>query len=86
MSDQIEPLRNWTAELASSLGVDLDIDVNGLLGVARDAARAVDRKAAPVTTFLVGYAAALNGGGPEAVRSATEVVAEQARRWGPAPE
>lgn len=81
MTDDLEPLRRWTAELATSLGVDLDVDVESLLLLARDAAHAVDRKAAPVSAFLVGYAAAANGGGAEAVVAATEVAQAQARRW-----
>jgi hypothetical protein len=40
-----------------------------VLDLARVAAHEVARPAAPLTTFLVGYAAALTGGGPEAVRS-----------------
>jgi len=81
MDDDLDQLRSWTAELATSLGVDIEVDVDGLLLIARDAARAVDRKAAPVTTFLVGYAAALNGGSVEAVQAAREVAAAQAKRW-----
>lgn len=83
MNDDLEPLRRWTAELATSLGVDLDVDVESLLLLARDAAHAVDRKAAPVSAFLVGYAAAQNGGSAEAVRSATDVALAQAQRWTP---
>jgi hypothetical protein len=64
-------LAEWVAELAAALDVDaaaLDRDL--VLDVARDAAHGVARPAAPLTTFLVGYAAGLRGGGPDAVRSA----------------
>ena len=47
-----------------------DVDVTALLDLARDAAHSIDRTAAPVTTFVVGYAAAQRGGGTEAVGAA----------------
>jgi hypothetical protein len=59
------------ATLAQALGVPVgDVDVNDLLGLAGEAAHAVERPAAPLTTFLVGYAAGLRGGGPGEVTSA----------------
>ncbi len=48
----------------TELGVDpAVVDRTLLLDVARDAAHGVARPAAPLTTFLVGYAAGLHGGG-----------------------
>jgi len=65
-------LDEWTSRLKRELGLvderDLDVDVRGLLDLARVAAHRVDRPAAPLTTFLVGYAAGLRGGGADAVR------------------
>jgi hypothetical protein len=61
-------LAAWITELAAALEIDpaaLDRDL--LLDVARDAAHGVARPAAPLTTFLVGYAAGLRGGGADAV-------------------
>ena len=53
------PLDAWVLELADALDVDAAaIDRNLLLDVARDAAHGVARPAAPLTTFLVGLAAA----------------------------
>lgn len=44
--------------LASEVGVTAPAtDLQLLLDIARDAAHAVNRPAAPVTTFLLGYAA-----------------------------
>ncbi len=61
----------WAAELSAALGLEgLPIDIGLVLDVARDAAHNVARPAAPLTTFLVGYAAALRGGSPEDVREA----------------
>jgi hypothetical protein len=61
-------LGSWVTELAEALGLDpavLDRDL--VLDLARDAAHHVARPAAPLTTFLAGYAAGLRGGGPEAL-------------------
>jgi Domain of unknown function (DUF6457) len=63
-------LQEWTTTLAQRLGVDLDVDLRLVLDLARDAAHNVERPAAPVTTFLVGYAAAKAGGTPEDVAHA----------------
>jgi hypothetical protein len=82
MAEDMEQLREWTAELARTLGVDIDVDVPRLLDLARDAARAVDRRAAPVTTFLVGFAAASNGADAESVQAAAEAATALAIRWG----
>ena len=56
-------LDDWTTALAKEVGIELTVDVQALLAVARDAAHHVARPAAPSTTFLVGYAAASHGGG-----------------------
>jgi Domain of unknown function (DUF6457) len=64
-------LTAWVAALAEELGVDpAHVDRTLLLDVARDAAHGVARPAAPLTTFLVGYAAGLRGGGAAAVAEA----------------
>lgn len=69
MSDDV--LADWVSELAAALGIDAEVlDRELLLDVARDAAHGVARPAAPLTTFLVGYAAAARGGGPDAVAAA----------------
>jgi hypothetical protein len=66
-----DALAAWVAELAAALDVDpADLDRNLLLDVARDAAHGIARPAAPLTTFLVGYAAGLRGGGATAVADA----------------
>ncbi|SEG42982.1 hypothetical protein SAMN05216223_105134 [Actinacidiphila yanglinensis] len=71
----------WIAAAKTELGIDLDVDTRVLLDLARDAAHGVARPAAPLTTFLVGYAAGRAGGGPDAVRAAAEKAAALARRW-----
>jgi len=82
MTDPAE-LDDWVDRLCAALGLDdAAVDVPLVLDLARDAAHAVARPAAPLTAFLVGYAAALRGGAPddvrEAARIATALAAERA--------
>nr|WP_316522305.1 DUF6457 domain-containing protein [Kitasatospora sp. K002] len=74
-------LDDWIAEAKADLGIDLDVDVRGLLDTARVVAHGVARPAAPLTAFLIGYAAARRGGGAEAVAEATRRVEALAERW-----
>ncbi|MFD6552738.1 DUF6457 domain-containing protein, partial [Streptomyces sp. NPDC058398] len=74
-------LDEWISAVKDELGIDLDVDTGGLLDLARDAAHGVARPAAPLTTFLVGYAAARAGGGPEAVAEAARKATALALRW-----
>lgn len=66
--------RDWVERLSDELGLDVPVDVLDLLDLARDSAHRVARPAAPLTTFLVGYAAAARGGGPGAVADAARTV------------
>ncbi|MBT2418672.1 molybdenum cofactor guanylyltransferase [Streptomyces sp. ISL-24] len=77
-------LDEWISAVKDELGIDLDVDTKVLLDLARDAAHGVARPAAPLTTFLVGYAAAQAKGGetgPEAVAEASRKAAALALRW-----
>ncbi|GAA0661662.1 hypothetical protein GCM10010193_11040 [Kitasatospora atroaurantiaca] len=74
-------LDDWIAEVSAELGIDLDVDVPGLLDLARVVAHGVARPAAPLTAFLVGYAAAQQGGGPAAVAAANARTTVLAERW-----
>nr|WSY57857.1 molybdenum cofactor guanylyltransferase [Streptomyces sp. NBC_00886] len=74
-------LDEWISAVKDELGIDLDVDTGILLDLARDAAHGVARPAAPLTTFLVGYAAAQGKGGPEAVAEAARKAADLALRW-----
>jgi hypothetical protein len=73
-------LTDWVDELVGALDLDLDVDIDGLLEVARDVAHSVDRTAAPVSTFLIGYAAALQGGGEEKVTECIDTTSALAAR------
>lgn len=74
-------LDEWISAAKDELGIDLDVDTALLLDLARDAAHGVARPAAPLTTFLVGYAAGRAQGGPEAVAEASRKAAALALRW-----
>ncbi|NBM15902.1 NTP transferase domain-containing protein [Streptomyces sp. GC420] len=75
-------LDEWITAVKDELGIELDVDTGVLLDLARDAAHGVARPAAPLTTFLVGYAAARSaGGGREAVAEAAAKAAALAERW-----
>lgn len=78
-------LEQWITAAKTELGIDLAVDTKTLLDLARDAAHGVARPAAPLTTFLVGYAAAraeAAGADPaEAVAEACRKAADLALRW-----
>jgi hypothetical protein len=74
-------LEEWNARLSAALGVDITVDTEQVLSLAADAAHNVVRPAAPLTTYLVGYAAALNGGTPEAFAEAVEKARALALSW-----
>ncbi|EON24484.1 MULTISPECIES: DUF6457 domain-containing protein [Nocardioides] len=73
-------MHDWLDEAKVALGVDLDIDVDGLLEMTRVVAHDIARPAAPLTAFLVGYAAAQRGGGAVSVAAANRTVTELAGR------
>lgn len=61
--NEAQVLDEWTHRLAQALQIlDLEVDQELLLDLARKSADSVIHAAAPVTTFLVGYAAALEAG------------------------
>ncbi|MCX5377266.1 NTP transferase domain-containing protein [Streptomyces sp. NBC_00091] len=79
-------LEQWITAAKTELGIDdVAVDIPALLDLARDAAHGVARPAAPLTTFLVGYAAAraeAAGADPaQAVAEASRKAADLALRW-----
>lgn len=72
----------WVEALAARLEVDIaDVDVQALLDVAADAAHSVVRPAAPLATFLVGYAAGQRGAAGDDLAPECAAAAEAAREW-----
>jgi hypothetical protein len=75
-------LEKWVAALATELDLELtDIDVQALLDVARDAAHSVVRPAAPLATFLVGYAAGRRGAAGDDLTPECDRASGLARDW-----
>ncbi|MGG2461941.1 NTP transferase domain-containing protein [Streptomyces sp. RGM 3693] len=71
-------LDEWITAVKAELGIDLDVETAALLDLARDAAHGVARPAAPLTTFLVGYAAGRQG---RDVAELAQRAAALADRW-----
>ncbi|KFF58879.1 hypothetical protein JF66_15345 [Cryobacterium sp. MLB-32] len=77
-----EALDEWLLALAERLGLEpAQVPVSALLDVARDVAHNVARPAAPLSTFLVGLAAAQNGGTRADVEKACSDATELALSW-----
>lgn len=71
--DEDARLTEWCLRLTDALGArGLTVDVKAVLGLAGRAAHSVMRPAAPLTTFVVGYAAGLAAGGGEDSDAAIE--------------
>lgn len=77
-------LDTWADEVRAALGIDATVDVKAVLGLAGVAAHSVVRPAAPLTTYLVGFAAgraAANGEDPAlAAAEATRVARDLASK------
>jgi hypothetical protein len=82
MSDDTQTeqrLADWNARLSTALGVP-PADIDAILGLAGVVAHGVVRPAAPLSTFLVGYAAGLmveRGLTPDEALSRASAVAEE---------
>jgi hypothetical protein len=74
-------LHDWIDELMDALDIDTEIDEGLVLDVARRAAHRVERPAAPITTYLLGYAAALKGGDPEDIEALAGGAMSLADKW-----
>lgn len=76
-----ETLDRWVGELAAALRIPADaIDRDAVLGLAGVVAHAVVRPAAPLTTYLVGYAAGRDAANAGAFAAAAQTARELARR------
>lgn len=86
MTDHKQVLEPWCRQLIEALELQgLEVDIDQVLALAGEAAHAVVRPAAPLTTFIVGYAAgcaAATGQASEevAIRSAGDVASRLIRR------
>jgi hypothetical protein len=74
-------LHDWIDELCDALDLEVEVDEALILDVARQAAHRVERPAAPVSTFLLGYASALAGGSVERTEHLAGRALDLAARW-----
>jgi hypothetical protein len=72
-------LDKWVDQVKDELGLEGDTDIDTLLDVARVAAHKVERRAAPITTYLMGLAVAQGAD----VRAAAKSIVARARVWEP---
>jgi len=70
-------MQSWIDAVRKELGISVNFNVNTILDIARDAAHGVERPAAPVTTFLLGYAVAQGADSEEAAAK----IALLAKNW-----
>lgn len=67
MDDRQKLLHDWTERLLAAYEIDgTDVDIDAVLALAGKAAHGVVRPAAPLTTFVAGYAAGLAVGSGQA--------------------
>ncbi len=87
MTDQKQILEPWCRQLIAALELQgLEVDIDDVLALAGEAAHAVVRPAAPLTTFIVGYAAGCASATGQAsddvaIRSASEVARQLVRQF-----
>jgi molybdopterin-guanine dinucleotide biosynthesis protein A len=73
-------MQQWVDAVRGALDLDVAVDLDVILDVARDAAHGVERPAAPVTTYLLGAAVAAGADPAEAAATVSELAAQ----WPPA--
>jgi hypothetical protein len=74
-------LHDWIDEVCDALDVDVEVDEGLLLDLAKVVADNVVRMAAPVTTYLIGYAAGVQEADPEGVERLAAKVQRLAEEW-----
>jgi hypothetical protein len=79
-------LHDWIDELCDVLDIEVEVDEAVILDLARDAAHNVERRSAPISTFLLGYAAAGFEGAPLEVERLAALASTLALRWDKAPD
>lgn len=74
-------LHDWIDELCDALDIEAEIDEALILDLAREAAHNVTRPAAPISTYLLGFAAGASGADPEAVEALAGRATALATHW-----
>lgn len=74
-------LGEWSDRVRAALGIeDAPLDIHRVLGVAGVAAHAIVRPAAPISTYLAGYAAGLAAAAGTDPAAAAEQALDRVRR------
>ncbi|HEX6149156.1 DUF6457 domain-containing protein [Nocardioides sp.] len=60
-------LHDWIDELCDVLDIEAEIDEGLVLDLSRTAAHSVEKVAAPITAYLLGFAAGASGATPDEV-------------------
>ncbi len=74
-------LHDWIDELCDVLDVEVEMDEALVLDLARVVAHAVERPAAPISTFLLGYAAAQAGGDVRRTEALAAAAMDLGEHW-----
>ena len=74
-------LHDWIDELCDALDIETEVDEALVLDLARSAAHQVTKVAAPITTYLLGFAAGAQGANPEAIERLTGKAQALAEGW-----
>ena len=74
-------LHDWIDELSDVLDVETEVDEGLVLDLARVAAHNVERPAAPITTYLLGYAAGAQDADPEQIEALAARAQGLAEGW-----
>lgn len=74
-------LHDWIDELCDVLDIEVEVDEALLLDVAKETAHQVQRVAAPLSTFLLGYAAGLADADEAGVEKLAGKVLALAESW-----
>ncbi len=74
-------LHDWIDELADVLDVETEVDEGLVLDLARVAAQNVQKTAAPITAYLLGFAAGADDANPEQVERLAARAQQLAESW-----
>jgi Domain of unknown function (DUF6457) len=74
-------LHDWIDELSDVLDVDAEVDEGLLADLTKVAAHSVEHMAAPVTAYLLGFAAASHAANPEQVERLAGRAQALAEAW-----
>ena len=74
-------LHDWIDELADVLDVETEVDEGLVLDLTRSASQNVQKTAAPITAYLLGFAAGAKGANPEAIEKLAARAQLLAENW-----